>query len=217
MTESKHHSFAFSVLCVVHIYQCVLEMSLRHPGTRGRSQGRSGLSGNIASGREKGWNVFWLQQVDNSRRKQKNKPKKTKRNQARSLFSLHHHSQHNLLTFSHLIAFPFLATNSATLYFHHLTHIQNCFLVGAVPETKSKPLIQLQIIGWKAVTSALDRTASHGSSSSPSLDGTLFLFFILITFTNPLSYDELILPSHQLWNWLLCEHKHLKSNIIVVK
>lgn len=149
--------------------------------------------------------------------KTKKQTKKTKRNQARSLFSLHHHSQHNLLTFSHLIAFPFLATNSATLYFHHLTHIQNCFLVGAAPETKSKPLIQLQIIGWKAVTSALDRTASHGSSSSPSLDGTLFLFFILITFTNPLSYDELILPSHQLWNWLLCEHKHLKSNIIVVK
>lgn len=107
----------------------------------------------------------------------KTNQKKPKRNQARSLFSLHHHSQHNLLTFSHLIAFPFLATNSATLYFHHLTHIQNCFLVGAAPETKSKPLIQLQIIGWKAVTSALDRTASHGSSSSPSLDGTLFLFF----------------------------------------
>lgn len=113
--------------------------------------------------------------------------------QAVSFFSLHHCSQHNLLNLSHLIAFSFLATNTPTLYFHHLTHIQNCFLVGAAPETRSKPLIQLQITGWKAVTSALGRSASHGSSSSPSLGDTLF-----ITFIHPLSCDHLILPSHQL-------------------
>lgn len=96
----------------------------------------------------------------------------------RYLFSsLHNPSQHNSLNLSHLIAFSSLATNSPTLYFHHLTHIQNCFLVGAAPEMRSKPLIQLQITGWKTVTSASGRSASHGSSSSPSLGDTLLSFF----------------------------------------
>lgn len=45
-------------------------MSLRHSRTWSRSQSRSGLSGNAASGQESGWNVFWLQQVDSSGRKQ---------------------------------------------------------------------------------------------------------------------------------------------------
>lgn len=104
----------------------------------------------------------------------------------------------NLLNVSHFIAFFSLATNSPALYFHHLTHIQNCFLVGAAPETQSKPLIQLQITDWKSVTSALGHSASHSSSSSPRSQGDTLFF---MTFTHPLSYDQLIISSHQ----LLCQ------------
>lgn len=64
-------------------------------------------------------------------------------------------SARNLLTLSHLTAFSSLAVNSPVLYFHHLTHIQNRFLEGAAPESRSKPLIRLQIADWKAVTSTL--------------------------------------------------------------
>lgn len=52
------------------ISRCVLEMSLRHSRIWSRSQSWSGLSGNAALGQERGWNVFWLQQVDSSGWKQ---------------------------------------------------------------------------------------------------------------------------------------------------
>lgn len=63
-TKGEHSVFAAG------ISQCVLEMSLRHSRTWSRSQSRSGLCGNAASGQESGWNVFWLQQVDSSGWKQ---------------------------------------------------------------------------------------------------------------------------------------------------
>lgn len=71
-------------------------------------------------------------------------------------FSLPSLTTLNFSNLSHRIGFFPPATNRPTLYFHHLTHIQNCFLVGAAPETRSKPLIQLQNADWKAVTSALE-------------------------------------------------------------
>lgn len=61
---------ASTVFFAVGISRCVLEMSLRHSRSWSRSQNRSGLSGNAASGQERGWNVFWLQQVDSSGWKQ---------------------------------------------------------------------------------------------------------------------------------------------------
>ena len=173
-----------AVLSLLDIPQCVLEMSLRHPRTPCRSQGRSDLSGTVASGRERGWKCFsvysrWTPAGEK---------------QVISFFSLHQplSRQHteSLLPLSPSLFWP---QTVQLLYFHHLTHIQNCFLVGAAPETGSKPLMQLQITGWKAVTSAFGRSASHGCASSPSLGDTLFILS-----HTPLSCEQPSLPSHQL-------------------
>lgn len=142
---------------MVHIYQCVLESKTPQDSRQ--------VTGQVWSQ----WDCFLRQR----KRIKCFLATAGEHQQVIAVFSLHHCSQHNLLNLSHLIAFSFLAANSPTLYFHHLTHIQNYFLVGAAPETRSKPLMQLQITGWKAVTLALGRSASHGSSSSPSLDDTL--------------------------------------------
>lgn len=110
-----------------------LEMSVIRPETGVRSQSWSGLSGTAASGQGKGMKCFLAAAGGHQRAKK----------QATS-FSLPSPTTLNFSNLSHRIGFFPPATNRPTLYFHHLTHIQNCFLVGAAPETRSKPLIQLQ-------------------------------------------------------------------------
>lgn len=165
--SSKHPALLFDL--------CVSSTSVslrRHPRTLGRSPGwlQDGLVsvGQLPQAGERGWNVFWLQQVDTSRWKTGDI--------CSPAFTTPPNTTHWISpTLSASLLWP---QTVPTLYFHHLTHIQNCFLVGAAPEMRPKPLIQLQITGWKTVTSALGRSASHGSSSSPSLGDTLFSFFL---------------------------------------
>lgn len=48
------------------IHQCGHEMSPEHLRTPDGSQGRTGLSGTVASGSARGWNIFLIQQEDAS-------------------------------------------------------------------------------------------------------------------------------------------------------
>lgn len=185
-TVCSNNSLCFAVLSIFHH---ALEMKLRHLRTPGRSRGKSGLSGTVASGRRLKWKLLWLQQVGTSRQKRK---------LAISLVCLH---QHNLQNLPHLIAFPFLATNGPNLYFHHLTHIENCLLVGAAPETRSKPLIQLQIAGWKAVTSALGCSIPQQRIISELGRHTFFFITFCISFVMWPAHS-VASPSTALQNWL---------------
>lgn len=98
--QSEADGVGLAVLSVVHIYLCALEISVRHPRTWGKSQSWSSLSGTPASGWERGWNVFWLQQVDTSRWK------------PGSIFPLVFTAALDLLNPCCLIAFSSWATNS---------------------------------------------------------------------------------------------------------
>lgn len=168
---------------MLHIYQSALEMIVRHPRTSGRSQSLQSLCGTPAPRPGKSMKCFLASAGGHNRLKN------------RLYLSSAFTTALNLLKHSHLIAFFSLATNSSALYFHHLTHIQNCFLVGAAPETQSKPLIQLQIT---------DQKKCHFSFRPFSIPQQLFInkkpgrhtFFM--TFTHPSSCDQLIMFSHQL-------------------
>lgn len=104
--NSQKQTFCFAVLSVVHIEPvCPWDESKTPQDFRGRSQSRSSLSGTAASGKRRGWNVFWLQQVDTSGWK------------TSSIFLLAFTTALNLLNLCHIIAFSSLAANSPTLLF----------------------------------------------------------------------------------------------------
>lgn len=181
------------------IYHYVLELRLRNPRTPDRAQGRSVLSGAVASGQGRGWNVFWLHYVDTSGQK----------NQAIILSSFHYCSQHNFLNLSHLIAFSFLATNSFS---------------PPDPYTKLLPGGCCSRNDVQAFDSAPDHwlKGCHFSFRSLSIPRQLFIskpqrhtFYHSHTrhVTSP------IMPSHQLsyqGTRFFCKHKYLNSKTIVI-
>lgn len=202
--KSQQQTSCFAVLSVVHIYQCALEMSLRHSRTPGRSQTRSGLSGTVASGWGRGWNVFWLQQVDTSGWKtgdiflQPSLPLPTQLTESlppyRLLFSGHKQSDS---LFSPPDPYTKLRPGG-------------CCSRNEVQAFDPAPEYWLK--------------GCHFSFRPLSIPRQLFIskpgrhtfYHIHISFIMWPAHSALS-PAIVSGNWLLCEHKHLKSNIIAVK
>lgn len=154
-------------------------MSLRHSRTLDRSQKRSGLSETVASGRGKGWNVFWLQQVDISGCK------------TGDIF----------LQPSPL--FPTQLTESLPPYRLLFSgHKQsNSLFSPPDPFTKLRPGGCCSRNEVQAFDPAPDHwlKGCHFSFRPPSIPRQLFISKPgRHTFTHPSSCDQFILPSHQL-------------------